>query len=677
MKRSLLFLPLLAAGSIRYLARTEAGYIPPVTSVALQQYLTAPAAVAYDPAGNLYYATPMQVWRWNADGSASLIAGAVSVGTGQSGGDGGPAVSALFVNITALAADAHQNIYIADSQGCAIRRVAPDGSISTFAGTGQCPAAGSNAGPGVTAVQVQISPAGLAIDSAGTVYASDQVGAAVVAFSGDGQTTRVIAGNQGPGAGGDGGPAAKASLNQPGALARSGVMLFLVDTGNLAIRQINLQTGIINSVIGQPGAPFSTGLGLGAGLAVAADGSPLLQGFHSVWKVNPQSGSSQLVAGGAAYGLAGDGGPATAAAMEDPAALAVNPVNGDLAIADDLTHTVRVVSAASGKIQAVAGQPHFAGDTGPARLALFDGAQCLVMDGAGNLLLADANNNRVRSISPAGVITTIAGTGISGYSGDGGQATAAQLALAPADSPLGSCLAVDGSGNLFIDDAGNGVIRRIDAKGTITTVAGGGAAPPSAGASAAGVAIRPTSIAVSGGSLYFGETGQIFEVDSSGNLVMVAGDGTIESTGDGGPAGTAHVGVISCMAGDGAGNLYFCDALTSVVRRIDTQNTIGAMAGNGTWTANGVTPGPATASPLGALVALAVDSGGRLYIGTNNSSQTSQIAMVDSTGELSALTAALPVMVTGLAVAGAGNLHVADAGTIIRRLTRVDTALPR
>ena len=346
--------------------------------------------------------------------------------------------------------------------------------------------------------------------------------------------------------------------------------------------------------------------------------------------------------------------------MRSPAALAVHPATGDVAIADDAAHLVRVVSAASGVIQTVAGMRHFAGDGGPATAALFDGATCIASDTAGNLYVADTGNNRIRKLT-RGAISTVAGTGDAGFSGDEGPAAAAQLALSTGTAST-NCLAVDGAGNVFVADAGNARVRRIDSKGIISTYAGGGTAPPADGMPANRAALRPLSIAADAdGNLYIAEPGHIFRVDSAGVLATVSGDGVIDSTGDGSAATAARVGLVSCMAVSGP-NLYFCEALISAVRRVDTaQNFIATLAG----AANG--------SAFTNLSGLAADSSGRLYVVADNGSGRNQVAIIDSDGSLGPIDArpaqpgsngARPM---GIAVDPSGILHVSD-GTRIYRL---------
>ena len=169
-------------------------------------------------------------------------------------------------------------------------------------------------------------------------------------------------------------------------------------------------------------------------------------------------------------GFSGDGGPATAAELNAPRGVAVD-ASGNLYIADALNNRIRKVSS-DGIITTVAGNGSlsYSGDGGLAADAQLSGPRGLAVDGAGNLFIADFDNNTVRKISASGIITTVAGNGVAGFSGDGGPATSAQL-----NGPWG--VAVDRAGNLFIADSANNRVRRVSSSGDITTVAGNGSSP--------------------------------------------------------------------------------------------------------------------------------------------------------------------------------------------------------
>jgi len=250
----------------------------------------------------------------------------------------------------------------------------------------------------------------------------------------------------------DGGPATAAQLNGPLGLALDSGNLYIVDSTNNRIRRVDLGTGTITTF-----------------------------------------------AGNGAAGYAGDGGPGTAAQLSAPVGVAVD--SGNLYIADFGNNRVRRVDLATGTITTFAGGGSVpTGDGGPATAAQINGPFGLAVDSA-NLYIGDTGNNRVRRVDLAtGIITTIAGTGVTGFAGDGGPATAAQLSV-----PRGLAL---GSGNLYIGDVGNHRVRRVDlVTGTITTFAGNGAVGSGGdgGPAAAAQLNFPGGLAVGSGNLYIAE----------------------------------------------------------------------------------------------------------------------------------------------------------------------------
>ncbi len=277
------------------------------------------------------------------------------------------------------------------------------------------------------------------------------------------------------------------------------------------------------------------------------------------------SGTISIVAGGGTEGL-GDGGPATEAGLDHPIGVFVD-ATGNLFIADLDNDRVRKVDPA-GTISTVAGTgtEGFSGDGGPATAAQLDLPWDVFVDAAGNLFIADRGNHRVRKVDPAGTISTVAGTGTRGFSGDGGPATEAQLNV-PID------VFVDGAGNLFIADANNNRIRKVDPAGTISTVAGTGTAGFSGDGRLATEAQLndPVGVFVDGaGNLFIGDADnhRVRKVDPAGTISTVAGTGTAGFSGDGGPATEAELVGPGGVFVDAAGNLFIADAGNHRIRRV-------------------------------------------------------------------------------------------------------------
>ena len=475
--------------------------------------------------------------------------------------DGGKATDAMLGGLTRLTVDSGGNVYFIDSNAT-VRKVTPGGILSTIAGGGLSTA------DGVPATQSGILPSGIGLDAAGNLYVADYFASSIRKVT-NGVISTLAGG--GRGFGGDGGPASMAAFNFPvGALAVtvSGDVL-VADNENLRIRQVS-------------------------------------------------GGRVQTVAGNGQYRLAGNGGPASSATLYLVKGLRTDSA-GNIFLVEETLNRVRKI-ATDGTISIFAGDGilGYAGDNGPATSARLALPTFLATDTAGNVYVSDTLNNVIRKIDTNQTITTIAGTGFSGYTGDRGPAKQAKLY-----EPGG--LDFDGEGDLWFADSLNHAIRAITPGGDIVTVAGNGTAGYSgdSGLSVAAQLNAPQAVRIfapgtTQESLYISDTGnnrvrRIRYINNQYVIDTVAGNGKAGYSGDGGMATNARLNQPQGLLLDSSGVLYIADFGNSVVRAVTIDGVIRTVAGNGIYNDSG-DGGPATLASLEGPFDLAFDSSGNLLI---------------------------------------------------------------
>jgi len=675
-----------AALAQTYVISTVAGGVPPPTPVvAVNASIGGAFGVAAGSGGNVYFTSLHCVFRLDASGVLARVAGTARPGYS---GDGGQATSAQLSSPAGVVVDSVGNVYIADSSNHRVRKVSPSGIITTVAGTG----VRGFSGDGGPATGAQLStPRGMAFDGSGNLYVADVYNSRIRRIPPSGIIT-TVAGNGSYGYSGDGGPATGAELRVPNGVAVDGSgNLYVADLNNNRIRKVS-PAGIITNVAGNGTAGFSGDGGpassaqVSSPWGVAVDGAGNLyiadSNNHRIRKVS-SSGIIITVAGGGAGIFSGDGGPATSAAISLPYGVAVDGT-GNLCIADFFNHRIRKVSP-SGIITTAAGSGAGgpAGDGGPATNAQLFNPAGVAVDGSGNLYVADSSSNRIRRVTPSGIITTVAGTGAGGFSGDGGPAISAQLY-----SPYG--VAVDSSGNIYIADSFNNRIRRVAPSGIITTVAGTGVGGFSGdGAPAISAQLySPYGVAVDGsGNIYIADSfnDRIRRVAPTGIITTVAGTGGSGFSGDDGLAISAKLNLPYCVAPDGSGNLYIADTNNHRLRKLSPGGIISTVAGTGAggFTGDG---GPATSAYLYYPRGVALDGSGNLYL---TDSSGFRVRRVSSAGTISTVagtgvagfsgdggpaTSAQLYSPFGVAVDGSGNLYVAEGDANAVRLLRPATA---
>ena len=627
-------------------------------------------AVAIEPSGNVLTADPNnnQVFRITPGGTLSVVAGN---GIPAFSGDGGPATFASLNNPQGVVADAAGNVYILDVFNNRIRKVSTNGIITTAAGNGINGFSGDG-GP-ATSASINIDYGGVAVDSAGNIYIADDLNQRVRKVSNGIITT--VAGNGTLGYYGDGDPATSAALNGPSHVALDAAgNLYIADSGNNVIRKVS--NGVITTIAGNGiagccgdgGPPANAFFNRPSGLAFDTAGNLYIADTLNYRIREISHGTITTVAGTGTNGFTGDGGPATAAELFAPYGVAVD-VAGNLYIADASNQRIRKVT--NGTITTFAGneQYRFSGDGGPAISATFSVPQGLALDATGAVYIGDSN--RIRRVSN-GIITTVAGNGSYGFSGDGGPATSAAI--------QSTGVAVDAGGNFYIADNGNARLRKVS-NGIITTVAGTGRISFSGdGGLATSAALEgPYSVALdASGNIYMADSGnnRIREV-SNGIITTLAGSGpSCTSTtcgsfsGDGGPATGATLAEPNGVAVDATGNVYIADTLNNRIRKV-SNGIITTVAGNGTPGFSG-DGGPATAASLDRPYGVAVDADGNVYIADSSNNRIRKVANGNITtvagngkaafaGDGGPATAASLNWPTVVTIDAAGNLYIADS----------------
>lgn len=320
------------------------------------------------------------------------------------------------------------------------------------------------------------------------------------------------------------------------------------------------------------------------------------------------------IGGSGSSSYSGDGGAATAAGIYHPFGVKTDNA-GNIIFADHLNNRVRKINPTGVIITIAGGGSAIPGDGGPATAADLDQPVGIAIDNIGNIYFSDLGNSRIRRVDTSGIITTVAGTGIAGFSGDGGPATAAQL-----DYPQG--MAIDTHGNLYFTEETNHRVRKIDTSGIITTAVGSGPTGLSmgsftgdGGAATAARLKQPYGVFVdNAGNIYVADSwnNRIRKVDTAGIITTVAGGGS--SLGDGGPATAAQILVPIDIAVDLAGNMYISDGNGCRIRKVSTTGTIiTSVAGDGVCNYSG-DGGMATASEVNHPGGVALDECGNVFI---------------------------------------------------------------
>jgi sugar lactone lactonase YvrE len=612
--------------------------------------------------------------------SVEVLAGVVSRGSTDDTG-----AAARFYGPGGVAVDAAGNVYVADTGNHTIRKVTAAGAVTTFAGAAGVP--GSTDGPGSAARFA--GPSGIAVDRSGNLYVADRDNHTIRKITSSGVVT-TLAGKAGQLGTADGTGSAAAFYDPSGVAVDSAGNVYVADTDNYTIRKVTAG-GTVTTLAGSPsqlGSADGTGSAASfdspSGVAVDGAGTVYVADYYSrAVRVVTAAGVVTTLAGAADSPGSTDG-TGSAAQFSGPDAVAIDSA-GNLYVADQYNYSIRKVTA-SGVVTTLAGGELGTAD-GVGKAAGFDLPAGIAVDGSGNVYVADTSNNTIRKVTAAGVVTTLAG--LPGGSADG-TGTAARF------RSLGG-VAMDSAGNAYVADRNNNSIRKITLAGVVTTLAGAPStytidepltvAVDGAGnvyaaceiseivkVTAAGAVtmlprgsslLEPAGVAVDrDGNLYATDRvdSTVVEITAAGAYITLAGTSRMFGSTDGTGA-SARFDEPSGVAIDSTGNLYVADTGNATIRKVTSAGVVTTLAG--TPRMPGTVDGTGAAARFTSPSTLATDAAGNVYVVAGPGS----IRKVTPDGVTStiALDPAIPGFLSGLAITGDSIVVTDDSAVIVLR----------
>jgi hypothetical protein len=521
------------------------------------------------------------------------------------GATNGTGSAARFYLPYGVAVDSAGNVYVADAVNCAIRKVTAAGVVTTLAG-----GAGAGTTDGTGSAAHFNSPRGVAVDGTGNVYVADTYNHTIRKVTAAGVVI-TLAGTAGiPGSINSTGTAAR--FNTPSGIAVDGSNVYVADTANHTIRKITTSGAVstLAGTAGMPGSaddtgatarfrnPYSVAVDGAGNIYVADEGNRTIRKLTTAAVVTTLAGTA---------GMAGSTDGADAAArFNNPCGVAVDSAD-NVYVADTENDTIRKITTAR-VVTTLAGTAGTSGsmdDTGAA--AHFDYPRGVATDSAGSVYVADSYNHTIRQITAAGVVTTLAGTAGMYGSADGSGA-AARFYL-PRD------VATDSAGNVYVADTLNSTIRKITAAGVVTTLAGTAGMSGSADSTGAAARFnRPYGVAVdSAGNVYVADTlnSTIRKITAAGVVTTLAGTAGMYGSADGSGMEARFRSPYS-VAVDGAGNIYVADTGNRTIRKLTTAGVVTTLAG--TAGISGSVDGSSTAARFYYPSDVAVDNAGNVYV---------------------------------------------------------------
>jgi hypothetical protein len=665
------------------LAGTGPGWLDGAGSAAR---FSSPFSVAVDGAGNCYVAdlANSTIRKVTPAGVVSTVAGLA----GAPGSSDGTGAAARFFHAYGVAVDSLTNLYVADTYNCTIRKITPAGAVKTLAGS---PGSyGTNDGTGSAARFT--GPTSLVVDPGGTVYVVDRWNSTIRKITPKGVVT-TLAGQPGV-TGSSNGVGLAARFNYPYGLAMDAhTNLYVADTGNETIRKITPQA-LVSTIAGSVGnAGFTNGFAssnaFNTPVTVAVDSSGNLYvadlGNNVIRKITPAGEASTLAGSPGNAGSAN--GTNSAARFNEPAGVALDS-SGDLYVTEWANCLLRCITQSGGvaTVTSLAGAAAAAGSAdGAANAALFSDPAGVAVDPQGTVYVADSQNNTIRRIGTDGAVTTLAGTAAASGTNDG------TGAAARFSGPNG--VAVDTGGNLYVADSSNNAIRKVTPAGVVTTLAGSpGLAGTNDGVGKAALFSDPLAVAVDAATnLYVADAGnntvrKITPAGTNWTVTTLAGSPSASGTNDG-TGSAALFNDPSGVAVDANGNVYVADKQNDTIRKITPTGTnwiVTTLAG--TPQVTGARDGAGGSALFYNPSALAVDAAGYVYVTDTGNADAGAwnnlIRRISPAGAVSTLAGSTAnagstdgtgagasfYSPAGIAVDGQGNLYVAntDANAIRR-----------
>jgi sugar lactone lactonase YvrE len=632
-----------------------------------------PSGVAVDSAGNLYVADSGNntIRKITSGGVVTTIAGLA----GSNGSADGTGSAARFNAPGGVAVDDAGNIYVADSLNQTIRKISSAGVVTTVAGL----AGSSGSADGTGSAARFNGPIGVAVDSAGSLYVSD-IGNTTIRKISSGGMVITVAGLAGSSGSADGTGSAARFYGPRGIAVDSAENVYVSDfgptnyhpndPGSSTIRKISSE-GLVTTLAGMAGTyGYADGTGSAArflfplGLAVDSAGNVYVAEYNTQTIRKIDSGGVVTTFAGLAGSSGTADGTGSAARFSAPSFVAVDSA-GNLYVADsDNNNTIRKISS-GGVVTTLAGSPGFNGSAdGTGSAAGFRRPDGVAVDNAGNLYVTDGGNNTIRKISSGAMVTTVAGLALSLGSTDG-TGSAARF-----NDPRG--VAVDSVGNLYVADHYNNTIRKISSGGVVTTFAGlAGSSGSTDGTGSAARFYGPDGVAVdSAGNVYVADSynDTIRKISNGGVVTTVAGLAGSSGSADG-TGSAARFYVPAGLTVDSAGNVYVADSSNHTIRKISSGGVVTTVAGLAG--SSGSADGTGSTARFNGPSGVAVDSAGNLYVADtydetirkiNGGKMVTTVAgsarsLGNAEGTGSAVRFNGP---SGVAVDSAGSLYVAD-----------------